>query len=239
MNVAASAAIPAASTPAPAAGAGPVVQASAAPGIGVSLDVGRLPRTVIIGGLIAALLLMAGVGVAVAVVFGRDEPPTTPVPPPAGDLKAIDVANIAVEVPTAWNVVRQNPDTIGVADERARVLWLRSGTVSEAFTLESLQQRLLDNFSAEAPDARICAGPEGATVPGAPQQGRYFVICYTFIPQGGGRAARLADAYYVGLDGAGTTVVVMQLTASEESLDDFAASVRQLPPPRWKLLGSQ
>jgi len=63
------------------------------------------------------------------------------------------------------------------------------------------------------------------------------VICYTFIPQGGGLAASLSDAYYVGLDASGSTVVVMQLTASPSTIDEFAATIRQLPAPRWKLLG--
>lgn len=203
-------------------------------------DVGRLPRSLILGGVIAALLVVAALGVALAVI-GSDRDgeglagPSDP--PAAGDLKIVDVANISVEVPAAWTVVKQDPDTIGVADLSARGLWLRSGSVAEAFTLDRLQQKLFDKLGEESPDARICAGPEASQVRGGPTEGRYFVICYTFVPQGGGQAARLADAYYVGLDTPGTTVFVMQLSASPATLEEFATGVRRLPAPQWKLFG--
>ena len=132
-------------------------------------------------------------------------------------------------------MLSRSRDTIAVADRTGRTLWLRSAAVASAITLDTLQERFLTKARREAPDARICAGPETAMVPGGPTGGRYVVICSTFIPQGGGPAVRFADAYYIGLDGEGTTVFVMQLTASPESLQAFATAVQDLPPPVWKL----
>ena len=206
---------------------------------------GRLPTVFVVGSVAGAMMVFAGLAIAVAILGPPSAPPGDPGtgPGPTADPggqpgvpRVIDVANISIEVPAAWRTVRADPDTVGVADQASNVLWLRSTVVGEAFTLDSLQQRLFERFTEQSPDASICAGPESAPLPGGPTSGRYFMICYTHIPLGGGVAARLSDAYYVAIDGAGTTVAVMQLTAPRARIDEFAISVRALPPPHWKLL---
>ncbi|MGZ8747207.1 MAG: hypothetical protein ACXWZ2_09320 [Mycobacterium sp.] len=149
--------------------------------------------------------------------------------------KVVDVRNISVEVPASWNVLRQSADTITVSDPKANALSLRSASSAQVFALDSVQQALLDRARDAAPDARVCAGPESAAVPGGPSAGRYFVICSTLIPQGGGRAVALDDAYYFAVGDAGVVIFVMQLTASPDALDEFAVAVRKLSPPIWKL----
>jgi hypothetical protein len=153
----------------------------------------------------------------------------------SGGRQVIDVQNIRAEVPAAWDVLKRSGDTIAVDDRSDRTLWLRSASVPSATTVDAVQQRFLDKARGEAPDARICAGPETALVPGGPSGGRYVVICSTFIPQGGGPAVPFADAFYIGLDGTATTVFVMQLTATPENLQGFATTIHGLPPPGWKL----
>lgn len=202
-------------------------------------NLARLPPALVIGGVVAALLVVAGVGAAVAIVArDRNGQPDPPTPGELAALRVIEVSNISVELPSDWEVLRQDADTI-VAREPTTggLVWLRSGRVGQALTLDAVQQAFLDKAAAEAPDARICAGPEAAALPGGPPQGRYFTICSTLTPQGGGRAARLADAYYVGLDGTGTTIGVMQLTAAPDRIESLAETVRRLPAPRWKLFG--
>lgn len=153
-----------------------------------------------------------------------------------GELQVVEVANIRAEVPKAWVVARRAGDTIAVHDQARRVLWLRSARLPAALSLDMIQEQALKRARNRSPDARVCAGPDGAPVPGGPADGRYFVICYTFIPQGGGPAVPLADAYYVGTGSAAATFM-MQLTAAPEALEAFAGTVRQLPAPVWKLLG--
>jgi hypothetical protein len=113
-------------------------------------------------------------------------------------------------------------------------MWLRSALLPTPLTLDEIQSRFLDRTRNQSPDARVCAGPDTGALPGGPRDGRYFVICSTFVPQGGGPAVRLADAYYVGL-WSGATVSVMQLTAVPAELEAFATEVQALPPPVWKL----
>lgn len=153
-----------------------------------------------------------------------------------GELQVVEVANIRAEVPKAWVVARRAGDTIAVHDQARRVLWLRSARLPTALSLDVIQEQALKRARNGSPDARVCAGPDTAPVPGGPADGRYFVICYTFIPQGGGPAVPLADAYYVGTGSAAATFM-MQLTAAPEALEAFAGAVRQLPAPVWKLLG--
>lgn len=184
---------------------------------------------------VGASLAVAAVAVAIAVVIaGR--PPTSVVDGPStGGLKVLEVEYIRAEVPTDWDLVSRSRDTLAVEDRTSRAMWLRSANVPAAITLDQIQARFVDKATGQSPDAQICAGPETAAVPGGPTDGRYFVICSTFIPQGGGPAVRLADAYYLGTGNAGITVMVMQLTAVPEALEAFATEVRQLPPPVWKL----
>ncbi|MDP8904529.1 MAG: hypothetical protein M3N29_04330 [Chloroflexota bacterium] len=163
--------------------------------------------------------------------------PASPTPP--SEFRTIDVANIAAEIPSGWTVVRSVPDTIVAADPQRRAMWLRSGVVPTALTLDSLQQLLVERLSEQSPNARLCAGPETAQVPGATIAGRYFVVCYIHVPQGGGVAAQLSDAFYVGVDASGTIPIVMQLTAPPASIDEFAGMVHELPAPRWKLLSAE
>ncbi|HUQ44602.1 MAG TPA: zinc ribbon domain-containing protein [Candidatus Limnocylindria bacterium] len=156
-------------------------------------------------------------------------------PAASGDLEVVDVQNIGAQVPIAWDVVTRARDTIVVEDPASHALWLRSAPLPVALSYADIQQRFLDRARNQSPDAKVCAGPETAAVPGGPTDGQYFVICSTLVPQGGGQAVRLADAYYVGLDGAGVNVAVMQLTAVPEGLEGFATAIRALPPPNWKL----
>jgi hypothetical protein len=189
---------------------------------------------------LAALVVGVSLGVAaiaVALTLALAPPGPGPVASTdAGDLQVVEVANIRAEVPTTWAVVRRAGDTIAVHDQARRVLWLRSARLPTAISLDAIQEQALKRSRDGSPDARICAGPDGAPVPGGPADGRYFVICYTFIPQGGGPAVPLADAYYVGTESE-TATFMMQLTAVPEALEAFAGAVRQLPAPLWKLHG--
>jgi zinc ribbon protein len=212
--------------------------ASASPRIGLALpQLAALVAGVAVG--------FAAVAVAITIALtppggkpeagngqGSGDGPGTPV---TGDLEVVDVANISANVPLAWDVITRARDTIAVEDPSNHALWLRSATLPGAITYGDIQERYLDRARDQSPDAKVCAGPETAALPGGPADGQYFIICSTFVPQGGGQAVRLADAYYVGLDGAGVTVAVMQLTAVPEGLEGFSTAVRQLPPPSWKL----
>jgi len=200
----------------------------------------RLPPALVIGGVVAFLLIVAASAVVVTALLGRggSEDPGGPGGEGGGNpgtLQTVDVRNISAQVPNAWGLLQRDPDVIAALERPGNVLWLRSGRVGEALSLDGLQQLLLDRSAEQAPDARVCGGPETAAVPGLSLEGRYFAVCSTRVPQGGGRAVRFADAYYIAVDASGQSIFVVQLTASPELLDGFAATVRSLPPPEWKL----
>lgn len=195
----------------------------------------RLPMLQLVGVVVGVSLGVGALAVAITLALSRgsqigDQGQTT-----SGELQIVEVENIRVEVPATWDVVTRARDTIAVEDQSNRAMWLRSAILPTEMTLDAIQERFLKRARGQSPDARICAGPDAAALPGGPTDGRYFVICSTYIPQGGGPAVRLADAYYVGLRGGGGTVSVMQLTAVPEALEAFATDVRRLPPPVWKL----
>jgi hypothetical protein len=212
----------------------PAVPAAPRPADGSSGARFSLPQLVAL--VVGASVAAGALAVAMTLVLSRGDPPPPDGgdPPVTADLEVVETANIRAQVPIAWDVVTRARDTIVVEDPASRAMWLRSATVPAVLTLDQVQERFLDHARDQAPDARVCAGPETAAVPGGPLDGRFFVVCSTFIPQGGGPAVRLTDAYYVGIWG-GSTVSVMQLTAVPNALEAFATEVRGLPPPEWKL----
>lgn len=213
----------------PGAGAAAVLQVP-----GWSLRLGA--PTNVVSLMVALMIVVAAIALAISILLaGRGQPPTTDDPSTTGARQVIDVQNIRAEIPHDWDVLTRSGDTIAAKDGAGRTLWLRSAGLASTITLDTVLDRFLDKARHEAPDAKICAGPETAVVPGGPVGGRYAVICSTFIPQGGGPAVRFADAYYIGLDHAGTNVFVLQLTATPENLQAFATTVHDLPPPVWKL----
>ena len=218
--------------PPPAGQAGPV-----APAATEAESIAHLPMAHLAALVVGVSLGVAAVAVALTLALAPPAPETGGPSGPAVGLRVVEVENIRAEVPMAWDVLTRARDTIVVQDEAKRALWLRSANLPTAIALDAIQERYLGRARDESPDARICAGPDAAAVPGGSPEGRYFVICSTFIQQGGGPAARLADAYYVAIGGASTTIVVMQLTAAPEALEAFAGVIRQLPVPVWKLLG--
>ncbi|MEO5705150.1 MAG: hypothetical protein ABIZ52_00075 [Candidatus Limnocylindrales bacterium] len=216
---------------------------------GERLTTGAFPPQVGRAGTSPLQLVLSVVGVSIGVaalaialaIAGQND-----VDPGTGDTgtdgsssgnQVVDVLNIRAEVPAEWQVVTRAKDTIVVQDTGSHALWLRSARLPGPITFEQIQQRYLDKARGQSPDAKVCAGPETAAVPGGPAGGRYLVICSTYVPQGGGPAVRLADVLYLGLDGDAVTAFVMQLTAVPGAVEGFATQVRALPPPVWKLYG--
>ena len=189
----------------------------------------------VVSRMLAAMIIVAAIALGITIISTGPRGSHTTETSSSGDRQIVEVQNIHAEIPADWDVLKRAQDTIAVDDRAGRALWLRSASLPSTITLDAVQERFLDKARQEAPDAKICAGPETALVPGGPVGGRYMVICSTLIPQGGGPAVRLADAFYIGLDGTATTVFVIQLTATPESLEAFATTVRVLPPPTWKL----
>lgn len=225
--------------PSPTLAPGPAGAAPPTPAAASAAPAGpRLPMPQLIAAVVGASVGVAALAMAITFALSRGGPaPDDPDPPPSGDLQVVDVANIRAEVPTAWAVVTRARDTIVVEDPAGRLLWLRSANLPAAITLDAIQGRFLDKARTQSPDARICAGPETAALPGGPAGGRYFVICSTYVPQGGGPAVRLADAHYIGLDTSALIASVMQISAIPNAIEAFATEVRRLPPPVWKLYG--
>lgn len=183
---------------------------------------------------VAALAIAATISLS-----GKEDggPADDTTPPANSQTQVVDVLNIQAEVPATWSVVTRARDTIVVEDGASHALWLRSARLPGPITFDQIQQRYLDKARGQSPDAKVCAGPETAALPGGPTGGRYLVICSTYVPLGGGPAVRLADVLYVGLDDGAVTAFVMQLTAVPGAIEAFAAQVRALPPPVWKLYG--
>ena len=170
----------------------------------------------VISRMVAAMIVVAAIALGISIIATGPGGSQTSETPSSGDRQIVEVQNIHAEVPANWDVLKLAQDTIAVDDRAGRALWLRSASLPSTITLDTVQERFLEKARQEAPDAKICAGPETALVPGGP-------------------VVRLADAFYIGVDETGMTVFVIQLTATPESLQAFATTVRVLPPPTWKL----
>jgi hypothetical protein len=151
----------------------------------------------------------------------------------SGTTQVIDVETIRFEVPGNWRVLSQDRAEIWVQDPvTGGIAGLRSDTLTTAVTLSVVQQAVVARIRADFPDAEVCAEPEPSRVPGGPEDGVFFALCYTLTPSGG-EAIPVADVYIIGIQG--QAFFYTNVFAKREQIDAFVQAMNQLPAPVWKL----
>ncbi|MHB8893311.1 MAG: hypothetical protein ACYC65_14855 [Candidatus Limnocylindrales bacterium] len=163
-------------------------------------------------------------------------PTAAPAPstPPGGEV--VSVANISITIAAPWTVADTQDYSIQLVIPQKGGMALTSGTLQNATTADEwIQSTLVDDQKTD-PNASFCGGssPEAVTVPNGPP-GKIAAICYTLTPQGG-QAVNVVEIQMVGVDQAGTTVYVIDILASEASIQeilDLAGPL--LPTVTWKL----
>ena len=214
----------------------------------------RTPWLLIIAGIVALTLLMAGCGTALAILGNRNSnfggsgigtevpsptPGVTPSPiaSPSPKLGATTATNdgLSVPVPMGWSVADQDNETIVLTDPNSEgSVTLASGASSPAQTAQDNKTTIDDYFKSKYPDARSC--PNTATSSGSfnTAKGISWTMCFTITQ--GANSVPAAASIFAGANASGSVYyVVMELTRQDNLQTYQNESKSVLQGVHWKL----
>jgi len=215
----------------------------------------RTPWTLIIGGVVVLVIVMAGCGTALAVIgrsaatttgglssglpsptpVGSPTPLVTPTAPTSGPTTASN-AGVVVPVPAGWTVASKDAESITVSDPNGSgFVTVASGPSNPAATAQQNKNQLDQYFKSHYPDTKPC--PNTTTTSGSLNnaKGLFWTLCFTLTS--GSRAAPSAAALFAGANGDGSVYyAVMELTTPPSNLQNVINESKPiLQGIQWKL----
>jgi hypothetical protein len=228
---------------------------------GQAVPVHRTPWMLIIAGVVALIVLMAGCGTALAVLGSRasagnntsgttlsdlssPSPASTPTPiaspiatpstnPSGGTTESND--GLTMTVPAGWSVASKDSESIVLSDPDGQgSVTVASGASSPTQTAQDNKATMDSFFKKNYPDARACPGTStvNSTLNGA--RGLSYQLCFTLTA--GGQAVPAAASLFVGANTSGSVYYVVMVVTRESSLVSYVAKARPvLATVKWKL----
>ena len=228
--------------------------APSAPGVPVH----RTPWMLIIAGVVALVVLMAGCGTALAVLgshgsssatqaesFSTDVPTPspgqtpsplpTPSPAPTSGSGAESNDGVSLTLPTGWSVADKDGEAITLTDPNDE------GSVTVASGLSIPAQSAQDNrdtidqyFKQQYPDTRACSGTTASSGAFNGARGISWKLCFTL--SAGGRSVAAAASLFAGANQAGSVYYVVMLITRADNLAHYVTEARPvLQSVHWKL----
>jgi len=223
---------------------------------GPEVQVHRTPWTLIIAGVVALLVLMAGCGTALAIIGNRNPSNTSgggiadlPSPTPAGGtpspvasptatpLGATTDSNdgVTVKVPAGWTVASKDNESIILTDPNSEgSVTLASGPSSPTQTAQQNKDTIDGYFKSKYPDTRNCAGSttSNGTFNGAP--GISWTLCFTLTS--GANSIQAAASLFVGANSSGNVYYIVMLVTRQDNLQNYLTESKPvLQSVHWKL----
>jgi hypothetical protein len=226
-----------------------------APPPGVRAPVHRTHWTMIIAGVIALVVVMAGAGTALAVLGSRGSPSTTttaitsdlPSPSPGVSQGPVGVpsssssAGIAstngftVPVPAGWTVQRKDTESILLYDpDITGSVTVSSGASSPAQTAQDNKNTVDSFFRGQAPDVRNCPNTSvtSSTFNGA--NGIAWTLCFTLTTAGHSTPA--TASLFAGANASGSVNYIVMVVTRDGNLPTYLITARPvLQGVHWKL----
>ena len=227
---------------------------------GPAVAVHRTPWMLIIAGVVALIVLMAGCGTALAVLGNRasannntsgttlsdlssPSPASTPTPiaspistpstNPSGTTESND--GVSITVPAGWSVANKDNESIVLTDPDSEgSVTVASGASSPAQTAQDNKATMDSFFKKTYPDARACPGTSttSTTLNGA--RGLSYQLCFTLTA--GGQAVPAAASLFVGANTSGSVYYVVMVVTREANLVPYVTKARPvLATVKWKL----
>lgn len=216
----------------------------------------RTPWTMIIAGVVALLVLMAGFGTALAVIanrgsantngtaIGSDIPSPTPgaTPSPIASptptaLGATTESNggVMVKVPQGWSVASKDNESIVLTDpDGAGSVTVASGPSSPTETAQENKTSIDSYFKSKYPDARACPNTSTATSTLSGAKGLSWTLCFTVTE--GAHSAAAAASLFAGANTGGDVYYVVMVFTRQDNLQAYVTAARPvLQSVTWKL----
>jgi hypothetical protein len=212
----------------------------------------------IIAGVVALVVLMAGCGTALAILGNRNSANNTG----AADVSSPDVASpnpgvtptpvgsptpvassgatesndgLTIPVPAGWTVANKDSEAIVLTDPNS------AGSVTAAAGQSSPVQTALQNkvtidqyFKQNYPDARTCPGTAvtNGTFNGA--RGVSWTLCFTLTA--GGHSVAAGASLFAGANSSGSVYYIVMLITRQDNLKAYVAAAKPvLQGIHWKL----
>jgi hypothetical protein len=231
--------------------------APSAPGAAVH----RTPWMLIIAGVVALIVLMAGCGTALAVLGNRTSsnnntsgttisdlpspspavtptPIASPIPTPSTNPSGVATESndgLTMPVPAGWSVANKDSESIVLTDPNSE------GSVTAASGGSSPAQTALENkatldayFKQNYPDTRLCPGSSVANTTFNGARGVSWSLCFTLTA--GGHSVAAAASVFTGANSSGSVYYVVMVVTRQDNLKAYLAEAKPvLSGIHWKL----
>jgi len=222
---------------------------------GIATPVHRTPWMLIIAGVVALVVLMAGCGTALAVFGSRGAqgptgggiaelpsptPFTSPSPvasPTSTPLGSHTESNdgVSVTLPTGWTVADKDSETIVLYDPGPEgEVTLASGAMSPAASAQDTMNEINNELKAKYPDTRSC--PNTKTTPGSFNgvNGVSWTVCFTITE--GAHSVAAAASMFAGANANGSVYYVAFVLTKQDNLNQYLVIAKPvLASVKWKL----
>jgi hypothetical protein len=222
---------------------------------GVAAPVHRTPWMLIIAGVLALTVLMAGLGTALAVIGNRNSsaggsgvgsPLTTPSPgvtptPVAsptskpGTTTTESNDGLTVPVPPGWSVASKDTETIVLMDPNTDGdVTLASGPSSPAQSAQDNKTSIDGYFKGKYPDTRNCPNTSTTNTTFNGAKGISWTMCFTLTS--GSHSVPAAASIFAGANASGSVYYVVMVLTRQDNLQAYLNVTKPvLQGVHWKL----
>jgi hypothetical protein len=212
----------------------------------------------IIAGVVALVVLMAGCGTALAILGNRNSGNTTG----ASDVSSPDASSpnpgatpspvaspttvpsgattesndgLTIPVPAGWTVANKDSEAIVLTDPNgAGSLTAASGQSSPVQTIQQNKATIDQYFKENYPDTRSCPGTSATNGTFNGVHGVSWTLCFTLTA--GGHSVPAAASLFAGANVSGSVYYVVMLITRQDNLKTFVTDAKPvLQGIHWKL----
>ena len=224
------------------------------PGAGaVQAPVHRVPLMLILSAVVVLVLLMAGIGTAIAIIGGHNNNQAgggiagaLPSPSPGGSPSPVGSPvsatgttatnpGLSVPIPAGWTVANKDSESITLVDPNSTgAITVASGLSNPAQNAQQNRDSINKYFTGKYPDAKDC--PTSQTTTGAlnAASGIFWTLCFTLTS--GGQSIPAAAALFVGASSDGGVYYLVELVTQQDNLQSFVSEAKPvLAGIQWKL----
>lgn len=213
----------------------------------------RVPLMLIISAVVVLVLLMAGIGTAIAIIGSRNNTQTgngiaggLPSPSPEGSPNPVGSpvssqgttesnAGESVPVPAGWSASEPNGETITMVDPSSEgEITVASGVSNPVQSAQELHDSIDKALAATYPDVTNC--PNSQTKPGTLNgaSGLLWTLCFTLTS--GGQSLPAVSSLFVGASSNGGVFYLVELVTIQDNLQSFVDEAKPiLAGITWKL----
>jgi zinc-ribbon domain len=219
--------------------------------VGPQPPVHRTPWVLIIAAIVVLILIMAGIGTAIAVlghhnsgnqagtgILPSPSPAGKPSPIPTPATSSSSTASNSGEsftLPAGWTVANKDDQSITVTDPNGNgSVTIESGPSSPPQTAQQNKDTIDKYFQGKFPDTAVCPGSKinTGTLNGA--AGIFWVLCFTLT--GSGQSVPAGAPLFAGASSDGSVYYVVFLLTSQSNMASFiSAAAPILNSIHWKL----